>query len=247
MTCICHFIFMSCSEPLMGISGVGSFLVQSGGSLIIFQLFKCRNLALNRMLSYIRGRHGGLSALGASVCPHTSVHPQYIQTIPAQSYAPICLNTPIHLYAPYSLYICLFSYVSHMSWGLGRESVYPICTGVFWGTSVHLSGISVSVGTSICLSVHNSHASCSPSLWATSLLDWMLMEVYYASCCCSFLCSFHYVSSFYYHDCDYYSSSDCCVFWYTVSSLNSYHGPLLDGASSNMKSARCGSATTADT
>ena len=46
----------------MGIFGVGSFPVQSGGSLIIFQLFRCRNLALNRIFSYIRGRYGGLSA-----------------------------------------------------------------------------------------------------------------------------------------------------------------------------------------
>ena len=33
----------------MGISGVGSFPVQSGGSLIFFELFRCRNLALNRV------------------------------------------------------------------------------------------------------------------------------------------------------------------------------------------------------
>ena len=31
--------------------------------------------------------------------------------------------------------------------------------------------------------------------------------------------------------CDYYSSGDCCVLWYIISPLNSYHGPLLDGAS----------------
>ena len=33
----------------MGIYGVGSFPVQSGGSLNIFQLLRCRNLALNRV------------------------------------------------------------------------------------------------------------------------------------------------------------------------------------------------------
>ena len=49
MACICHFVFFYvCPEPPMGISSVGSFPVQSGGSLIIFQLFRCRNLALNR-------------------------------------------------------------------------------------------------------------------------------------------------------------------------------------------------------
>ena len=46
----CSF-FMSCSEPLNGISSVGSFPVQSGGSLIIFQFPRCRNLVLNRVFS----------------------------------------------------------------------------------------------------------------------------------------------------------------------------------------------------
>ena len=33
MACICHFIFfMSCQEPPMGTSGMGSFPVQSGDS-----------------------------------------------------------------------------------------------------------------------------------------------------------------------------------------------------------------------
>ena len=36
----------------MGISGLGLFPVQSGGSLIFFQLFRWRNLALNRVYSY---------------------------------------------------------------------------------------------------------------------------------------------------------------------------------------------------
>ena len=51
--------FVSCPEFDMGISGVGSFPVQSGGSLIIFKFFRYRNLALNRMFLYIRGRHRG--------------------------------------------------------------------------------------------------------------------------------------------------------------------------------------------
>ena len=41
-------IFMPCPELPMGISSVGSFPVWSGGSLNIFQLLRCRNLALNR-------------------------------------------------------------------------------------------------------------------------------------------------------------------------------------------------------
>ena len=42
----------------MGISGVGSFPVQSGDSLIFFQLFRGRNLALNGDFSLLlSGRH----------------------------------------------------------------------------------------------------------------------------------------------------------------------------------------------
>ena len=77
------------------------------------------------MFSYIKGRHGGCqhTAQGASMC----------------------------LYAPYPLYICLFP-LYHMfpicQGDLG-PSVHPICLGVFWGPSRHLSGISVSISTSI--------------------------------------------------------------------------------------------------
>ena len=37
IACICHFVvfFMPCPELAMGISSVGSFPVQSGGSLIL--------------------------------------------------------------------------------------------------------------------------------------------------------------------------------------------------------------------
>ena len=65
--------------------------------------------------------------------------------------------------------------------------VHPICNGVFWGPSVHMSGISVAVSTSISLSVHKSHTSWSPSLLVAPLLDWMPVDICYASCCCSLL------------------------------------------------------------
>ena len=71
--------------------------------------------------------------------------------------------------------------------------MFPICTPhMSWGL---LGGISTSARHFCvfqyihCLSVHNSHTSCSQSLWITSLVDWMPMDVGYASCCCSFLCS----------------------------------------------------------
>ena len=55
-----------------------------------FQLFRCRNLALNRMFLLInhRGRDGGFSYLGG-ICMHP-----YVQMLP------ICLDGPIHLDAP---------------------------------------------------------------------------------------------------------------------------------------------------
>ena len=53
--------FMPCPELPMDISGVDSFSVHFGGSQIIFKLFRCMNLALNRMFSYIR-QAWGLSA-----------------------------------------------------------------------------------------------------------------------------------------------------------------------------------------
>ena len=71
----------------MGISGVGSFPVQSGGSLIFFQLFRCRNLALNRDFSYFSVA-GMFLYLGRCldtpmfvhphtfICPHMSGCPQ---------------------------------------------------------------------------------------------------------------------------------------------------------------------------
>ena len=52
----------------------------------------------------------------------------------------------------------------------------------------------MSVSTSISLTAHNSHTSCSPSFWVALLLDWMPMDVCYASCCCSFLCSVFIIS-----------------------------------------------------
>ena len=115
---------MSCPEPPMGISSVGSFPVLSGGSLIIFQLFRCRNLALNRFF-YIRGRHGGVS-LGVSVHPHTSVHHLYVH-MPLYLWMPPYICMP-----PYPLYICMFSLCSPYVIVTWEASVHLICLGIFW-------------------------------------------------------------------------------------------------------------------
>ena len=79
------------------------------------------------------------------VHPCTFVHPQYVQT-------------PPYIFMP--PFLCTYVCISHLSWGLGGICT-PICLGVLWGASVYLSGRLVSVGTSIWLSVHSSHASCS--------------------------------------------------------------------------------------
>ena len=116
---------------------------------------------------------------------HATVHP----------YTPIHLYTPIHPHAPPYLHPpCIYMFplyhlfpIYHGDFG---ASVHPTCLGVFWrGHQYICQAISVSVCASICPSVHNSCTSCSPSLWVTSSLDWMSVDVHYASCCCSFLCS----------------------------------------------------------
>ena len=103
------------------------------------------------------------------------LYTQYICMPPVFLY-PLYICTPHTSVPPYPKYICMFS-VYHMfpiCHGDLRASVHPICLGVFWGASVHPSGILVAVCTSICPLVHNSDTCCSPSLWVASLLDWIL-------------------------------------------------------------------------
>ena len=191
MTCICHFIFfVSFPESPVGISDVGSFPVWSGWSLIICQLFRCRNLVINRMFSYIRGRHGGCQLRGHPYAPiHLYTSCTFIHTLY------VCM--PHTSVFPIPLYICMFFYVPHMSWGLGGICTPHVSWGLL-GVSVHLTGISVSVSTSICsqfitvMPVAPHH--CGLLLYWTGCL-WLSAM----SCCHSFLCSFHYVSHFYYH------------------------------------------------
>ena len=105
-------------------------------SLIIFQLFRCRNLALNRDVFpvLVAGMWGIVSIGGIHMPPCLST--------PVHSDTPIHLDSPICLYAPYlpCTSVCppkIFvpHLYSHLSWVLGA--------------SVHLSDIPVSVSTSI--------------------------------------------------------------------------------------------------
>ena len=86
-----------------------------------------------------------------------------------------------------------------------------------WRASAHLSGF-------WCLSVHS-------------------LDVHYASSYT--LLVVHYVSSLYFHHYDYCFFRDCGVFWCVISTIGD-HGSLFDGASYDIGSEGCGSATTPD-
>ena len=112
-----------------------------------------------------------------SMHPHMIVHPH------TSIY-------PIHLYAPYLLYICMFSLYHMFPCVMGTwEHLYTPYVLGFWGASLHLSGISVSVSTSICPSVHNSYQLL-PIIVGYFFTGLNAHGHCYASCCCSFLCSF---------------------------------------------------------
>ena len=110
--------FMSCPEPPMCISGVGSFPVQSGGSLIFFQLFRCRNLALNRVFSYFLVVGMFLYLGGVWTPPHLYtpmfVCPLYIHTPPRgvhTPHRPPCSSVHLHGFGAFAccggVVICL--------------------------------------------------------------------------------------------------------------------------------------------
>ena len=117
---------------------------------------------------------GGICMLSCMFgCPNTSRHPLCVHMPP---YLPSTSVCPPILYVPQMSWELLGGICTpHMSWGLCKGisiSVRHFCVCQY----IH------------CLTVYNSHTSCSPSLWIASLLDWMLMDVCHASCCCSFLC-----------------------------------------------------------
>ena len=91
----------------MGIYSVGSFPVQSGGSLI-FQLFRCRNLALNRFFSTFleAGMFYTWGVSGFPLCSYTSPYicmafctPLWVQTPPMSPIlcASVCSGRLLHV------------------------------------------------------------------------------------------------------------------------------------------------------
>ena len=102
-------------------------------SPIIFLLFRCRNLALNRMLSCIKGRNGGCQLRGHVYTPCTFIHPHTF----------IC--PVVHLYASISCTSAFLpiSYVPHMSWALEGHMYTPYILGSFGGISTSIRHFSV--------------------------------------------------------------------------------------------------------
>ena len=118
----------------MGISSVGSFPVWSGGSpLLFFKLFRCRNLALNRVFpTFLRGRHvfytwRCFNVPLHSYAPHVHM-PPYICMPPGVYTTPICPYTP--------LCICMLSEASACCEGC-KGTPYMLDTSVtpppVWG------------------------------------------------------------------------------------------------------------------
>ena len=131
---------MPCPEPPMGISGVGSFPVQSGGSLFIFQLFRCRDLALNSffLLFLVADMFLYCGCLDAPtfvhshtfISPHTFIHLQGSDTPPYVPHTPLC--------------ICMFSEASACCGG---------CRGPLtcWTPPLHAGHLPSMRGASPCL------------------------------------------------------------------------------------------------
>ena len=106
MACICHFVFYALPRASYGYIQCGFIpSVVWRFSNIFFQLFRCRNLALNRVFSYF---------LVAGMFCYTwqmSGHPLH-------SYAPIHSYTPKGVHTPILLCASVCSWMLCMLWGV---------------------------------------------------------------------------------------------------------------------------------
>ena len=207
----------------MGISGVGSFPSWSGGSLIIFKLLRCRNLALNRVFSLLFVEAGMFYTWGCLD-------------------APTFIHTPIHLYAPRGVHppyipLLLCAYVCSQR----LLNVVGGCKG-----PLH-------VDTSPCMRVHSHMFTCTHSLASLCIsMFWGYLHVIWGifPLCWGFggvppsvwgfwgintwgvhipILVVHYVLCFYYGH-DYYYSSYGGVFWAVICFISDC-GSFPDGAS----------------
>ena len=220
----------------MGISGVSSFPVQSGGSVIFFQLFRCRNLALNRVFSYFL-MAGMFFILGGCLDAQHLYTPKCLCTLRG-------VHTPP--YAPILLCICMFLEALHV---VGSCNGLPFVLGHFpyttpvWGCLPFIYTPTLScwfpvhqyvLGISVC------HVGIFPSVEGFGGVPHQLGVGWHQHLRCPYAHSYtffvvHYVSHFYYGS-DYYSSSYSGIFW-PVISVFSHSGSIPDRVSSKLGSA----------
>ena len=120
----------------MGISSVGSFPVQSGGSLTFFQLFRFRNLALNRFFQIflVAGmcfKLGGHLDAPYIHIPYTFVCPlgcRHHHMSPILLYASVYSEKHLHVVGIVrgSLHVGHLLYMQDTSiWGMPPHVLYP--------------------------------------------------------------------------------------------------------------------------
>ena len=120
--------FMSCPEPPMGISSVGSFPVWRFSN-IFFQLFRCRNLALNRVFSYFLVV-GMFLYLGGAWTPPMFVCPLYICTPQGctHPHRPPCSSVHLHGFGAFA---CCGGLLSAFSVCWDTSLIPPLFGGAF--------------------------------------------------------------------------------------------------------------------
>ena len=201
---------MSCQEPPIGISSWGSFPVPSGGSLFIFQLFRCRNLAPT-------------VEAGMGICQPRGIHTPSIHLYsPHVLYAPCMSIHPLYICMPHTpcTSVCSMFPIWHRDLG---ASVHPICLGVFLECQYICHAFH-------CLLVHP---------FASQFITVMPVAPHHCGLllcwteCLWMSAMFHAVFPFFIVFIMSQASTTIamattpCVYWYIVSSLNGYHGPPL--------------------
>ena len=205
MACICLFVFLCPAKTLYGYIHCGFIPRWSGGSLIIFQLFRCRNVALNRIfILYLR--QACSTPMGCLytpyICiPYTFICPLYVQNPPVHSDTPICppcscasvCSGDICMWYGMGLFVCPHTfecphvcmppYVQHPHMSMPPCS--PVHLYLLRGICIWYGGYTPYVGVGghqqICqafwwLSVHPLFSVC--WLLLTGLVTWMSMMLH---------------------------------------------------------------------
>ena len=234
----------------MGISGVCSFPVWSGGLLIFFPVPRCRNLALNRVFpTFLSGRHVFYTVGGGCLDAPTFLHPLYIHTLPCTFVHPQGC-TPPHMF-PLCASVC-FQRLLHVVGGCKRLHYvlghFPYTTSV-WGCSLQLHPPHLVVGFPVhqyVLEISICHMGIFPFCWAFGGVPHQLGVLGCTSALMMPICSFlyifvmHYVSHFSYSY-NYYSSGYGGIFWPLISLIHD------SGSSHHRVSSKLGSAWSAST